>query len=330
MSSRQMTTRLFAVLAAALALLSAQPAVLHASTWTQLSPAASPPARYYPAMAYDPVSKKIVLFGGFGDNGNLNDTWTFDGANWTQVATSIAPPARNGAGMAFDRPSRKLVMFGGFNTNKFLHDTWVWDGATSTWTQVSMVHSPPHMTGAALFTDPLTGSAMMFGGYNPNRRIPAFNVTRRWTGSSWKELHPHTIPIPRGWGTATLDPLRHNVVLTGGNGDTIRTDNTWIWDGTDWTWLTPTNQVPMFVGGGSAFDPGTHAVVLFGGFSDDGSGQTWSWNGTDWTPWTPANSPSAREGVGTSHDRASHQVILFGGLTVDGVLMNETWQLVGH
>src|SRR6267154_1683738 len=114
MSTRQMTTRLFAALAA-LALLWAQPVVLHASNWNQLSPAASPPARYYPAMAYDPVSKKIVLFGGFSDNGNLNDTWTFDGSNWTQVATPVAPPARNGAGMAFDRPSRKLVLFGGFN-----------------------------------------------------------------------------------------------------------------------------------------------------------------------------------------------------------------------
>ena len=281
-------------------------------------------------MAYDPVSKKIVLFGGFGDNGNLNDTWTFDGANWTQVTTPVAPPARNGAGMAFDRPSKKLVMFGGFNTKKFLQDTWVWDGATSTWTEVSMVHSPPKATGAALFTDPLTGDAMMFGGYNPTRRIPAINTTWRWTGSSWKRLHPHTAAIPRGWGTATLDVLRHNVVLTGGNGDTIRTDNTWTWDGTDWTWLTPANQVPRFVGGGGAFDPGAHALVLFGGFNEDGSGATWSWSGTDWTQWTPANSPSAREGVGTAHDRASHQVILFGGLTADGFLMNETWQLVGH
>jgi N-acetylneuraminic acid mutarotase len=221
-------------------------------------------------------------------------------------------------------------MFGGFNTNKFLRDTWVWDGATSTWTQVSMVKSPQHMTGAALFTDPLTGDAMMFGGYNANRRVPAFNITWRWTGSSWKELHPHTVPIPRGWGTATLDVLRHNVVLTGGNGDTIRTDNTWTWDGLDWTWVTPANQVPRFVGGGSAFDPAAHAAVLFGGFSDDGSGQTWSWTGTDWTQWTPANSLSAREGVGMAYDRASHQVILFGGLTADGFLMNETWQLVGH
>jgi N-acetylneuraminic acid mutarotase len=317
----------------ALALLSGAPVQFHASTWNQLAlaPTSTPPARFYPSMAYDPVSKKIVLFGGFSDNGNLNDTWTYDGTGWTQVATPVAPPARNGAGMAYDRATRKLVLFGGFNTNKYLHDTWVWDGVTSTWTQAVMEKSPPHATGASLFSDPLTGGAMMFGGYNSNRRVPAFSITWRWTGTSWKQLHPHTVPIPRGWGTATRDLLRHNVVLTGGNGDTIRTDNTWTWDGVDWTWVFPNNQVPRFIGGGSAFDPAARAVVLFGGFNDDGSGETWSWSdGTDWTQWSPASSPSAREGVGMAYDRATHQVILFGGLTADGFLMNDTWQLVGH
>ena len=38
-------------------------------------------------MAYDPVSKKVVLFGGAGQTVDLNDTWTFDGTNWTQQVT---------------------------------------------------------------------------------------------------------------------------------------------------------------------------------------------------------------------------------------------------
>ena len=113
--------------------------------------------------------------------------------------------------------------------------------------------------------------------------------------------------------------------MTGGNVDTIRTDNTWIWDGTDWTWVTPVTQVPRFIGAGSAFDPAAHAVVLFGGL-----GETWSWSGTDWAQMIPNVSPSPREGAGMAYDRDTHQVVLFGGLTEDSVLMNETWQLVGH
>ncbi len=325
MNSCQQLTIKFLALVAAFAFVAAQPVPAHASNWKKLSPATSPSNRFYAAMAYDPVSQKVVLFGGEGDNGNLNDTWTFDGTNWTQVTTPVAPPVRNGATMAFDVPTQKLVMFGGFDVHKFLKDTWVWDGATSTWTQMVMKHGPPNATGPELFTDPVTGSAMMFGGYNAFKKIPAYNNTWKWTGTSWQKLNPNTYPIPRAWGTGVLDPLRHNVVLTGGEGDTIRTDNTWTWDGTDWTQVFPTTQVSAFIGAGSAFDPAAHAVVVFGGVAE-----TWSWTGTDWVQLTPKNSPSAREGVGMAYDPVSRQTIIFGGLIANGPIVNETWKLIGH
>ena len=300
-----------------------QPVFMEAADWKMISTATPPPARAYCAMAYDPVSQKIVLFGGEGENGNLNDTWAFDGTNWTQLNPPVSPPVRNGATMAFDRREKKLVMFGGFNVNTYLQDTWLWDGATSTWTQVQMQHSPPKATGAMLFTDPLSGGAMMFGGFNSFQVIPADSVTWRWTGTSWQKLNPSTAPYPRGWGIATLDPLLHNVVLTGGNGDTIRTDNTWTWDGTNWTLLAPATQVPAFVGAGSAYVPAAKAVVVFGGIAD-----TWGWTGDNWVQVIPANSPSAREGVGMTYDPATRQTILFGGLIANGPVSNETWQLV--
>ena len=51
----------------------------------QLNPATSPSPRAVSAMAYDPVSKKVVMFGGFNDTTYLNDTWTWDGTTWTQA-----------------------------------------------------------------------------------------------------------------------------------------------------------------------------------------------------------------------------------------------------
>src|SRR5215472_13400116 len=62
--------------------------------WVQLSPTNSPPPRSYLAMTYDPVSGKIIVFGGFDGNGYLNDTWEFNGITWTQVTTNTPPPAR--------------------------------------------------------------------------------------------------------------------------------------------------------------------------------------------------------------------------------------------
>jgi len=46
-------------------LTSAPAAEAQSVTWKKLSPRNSPSARAYSAMAYDPVSKKIVLFSGF-------------------------------------------------------------------------------------------------------------------------------------------------------------------------------------------------------------------------------------------------------------------------
>lgn len=326
MGSRNQLTRAVFLAAVAVLFAAAQPVLSHAANWTKLSPATSPPARTYPAMAFDPVSGKIVLFGGFGDAGNLNDTWTFDGTNWTQVNPSVAPPVRNGATMAFDRPTQKLVMFGGFDTNHYLQDTWIWDGATSTWTQAQLPKSPPNATGAMMFSDPVTGQAMMFGGYNLFKPLfPVFSNTWRWAGTAWQKLNPSTVPYPRAWGTTTLDTIRHQVVLTGGTGDTIRTDNTWAWNGTNWKQLSPAAQVSAFLGGGSAFAPAAQAAVLFGG-----TNETWSWNGTTWAQLTPTNSPSVTSGVGMAYDSATHQVILFGGETAGGTVMNETWQFGGN
>jgi Galactose oxidase, central domain len=336
MFSRSQATKTLIVLAAAAAFWAAsQPVLGHASTWKKLAPATAPKARAYPAMAYDPVSKKVVLFGGYDSSGvDLNDTWTFDGTTWTKMKTAVAPSARRFVTMAFDKRSNKLVMFGGFNPNtqQILRDTWVWDGATSTWTQVKMKTSPPAGYGSMLFNDPHSGTAMMFGGFNITHIVPAYSTTWRSTGTGWQKLHPKTIPIPRGWGVTWLDSKRNNVIMTGGNGDTIRTDNTWIWDGSNWTQQFPATQIQATVGSGYAFDPEVQAVVVFGGFGQQtgDTNETWEWTGSNWVILNPTKLPSAREGVGMAYDPASRQTLMFGGQLANGNVLKDSWALTGH
>src|SRR4029077_15446731 len=79
------TRLLITAVACSLATLAAaqtEPASLSLA-WTRLSPANAPSARSSPAMAFDRAGLKVVLFGGLGDNGYRNDTYTFDGATWT-------------------------------------------------------------------------------------------------------------------------------------------------------------------------------------------------------------------------------------------------------
>jgi hypothetical protein len=110
------------------------------ANWTQLTPAASPPARAYASMAYDPGTRQLVLFGGY-DGGFLDDTWTWNGSTWTQLTPATSPPARDSASMAYDPGTGQLVLFGGWDGNNIYNDTWTWNG--STWTQLSPATSAP-------------------------------------------------------------------------------------------------------------------------------------------------------------------------------------------
>lgn len=57
--------------------------ILSGGSWRELTPDNSPSKRGGPAMGYDPMRKRIVLYGGFDSSRhNLDDTWEWDGQNW--------------------------------------------------------------------------------------------------------------------------------------------------------------------------------------------------------------------------------------------------------
>jgi hypothetical protein len=69
-----------------------------AKTWSLLHPSVSPPARGSQAMVFDPVTGKIIMFGGVDwDFHSFSDTWAFDPATttWTQIHTEHSPDARD-------------------------------------------------------------------------------------------------------------------------------------------------------------------------------------------------------------------------------------------
>jgi hypothetical protein len=136
--------------------------------WVQLTPAVSPPPRSGMAMAYDVVSGKIVIFGGFGaKNFYFDDTWTFDGVTWTKLAPPVSPPARTAGAMTYDVAIQKLVLFGGFTKSAgYLGDTWLFDGAKGSWEETNPSLSPPPVTAPNMFTDPQNGRADVYGGYD--------------------------------------------------------------------------------------------------------------------------------------------------------------------
>jgi hypothetical protein len=290
--------------------------------WTKLSPTTSPPARSYPAMAYDAVSKKVVLFGGFG-GGYLNDTWTFDGTTWTKVDTATAPPVRTNGTMAFDRVARKLVLFGGYNGHAFLGDTWTFDGATLSWTEEHPTTSPTAVTGPMMFTDPANGRADEYGGYDGH--FYQLN-TFQWTGTDWRKVKTSVSPFARSIAVVATQAATKTTVLFDGLGD-VNPYNTWTFDGHNWTQMNPSVQPPSRYGSPGAYDPRLKGVIVFGG--GEGGGvidDTWAWTGSAWKQLSPAQSPAAREGLGMTYDPAIGHIVLFGG-QAGSTLFADTWEL---
>jgi hypothetical protein len=61
--------------------------LLTGGKWRDVTPALSPSERGSPALGYDPLRKRIVLYGGFqADRKSLDDTWEWDGKVWNCLA----------------------------------------------------------------------------------------------------------------------------------------------------------------------------------------------------------------------------------------------------
>lgn len=92
--------------------------------WTELS--GGPPARNLYAMDYDRDRGLVVLIGGAGENGNLNDVWIFDVVSdaWRQMSPSgEAPSARASHDAVYVRERKSIIVFGGFD-GSYLNDLW--------------------------------------------------------------------------------------------------------------------------------------------------------------------------------------------------------------
>ncbi|MES1220506.1 MAG: hypothetical protein ABUT20_33705 [Bacteroidota bacterium] len=108
--------------------------------------------------AYDPLRKKIVLFGGKGYDVPA-DLWEFDGKKWEQV------PVENigmttGQEMVYSEELKMTIVHG--NTG-----TWGWDGKTMT----KIASGGPAGSNVALGYDPARKSILAYGGFEENNTI---------------------------------------------------------------------------------------------------------------------------------------------------------------
>ena len=306
-----------------------------APAWRQLSPATSPSARSYVAMAEDPATSQDVEFGGQVSPGTaLGDTWIWNGITWSNAATT-GPSPRYAASMAYDAQSGQLLLFGGASANGTpQNDTWVWGGTA--WTQVNLGGtSPSPRYAAAMAYDPTTHTVILFGGDTVGGPL---NDTWSWNGTTWSLLTPAGSPPARHSASLAYDPVSTNLILFAGctihqlqpcdiSGVPATLGDTWSWNGTTWTQLTPATSPSARSGAAFATDTATdvNQAVLFGGETASGTalGDTWFWTGTNWVLQSLTPSPPARFAAGFAFDPALGGLLLFGG---QDAALGDSWE----
>lgn len=228
------------------------------SAWTQLYPTHEPSVRSKAAIAYDPATGQIVLFGGLSslaNTGMLSDTWTWDGTDWTQQHPATSPPARDDSALVYDAATHQLVLFGGGSSKPPigglvpppLNDTWIWDG--SNWIEQHPATSPLPVLSPGLVYDAAQQKLILFGGLyadtTPTRK--ELNDTWQWSGTNWVHLHPPTSPnlfdmingqqILSSYPNMVYNPQNQQIFLLFGGADDNNDDFQagWVWDGANWS-----------------------------------------------------------------------------------------------
>lgn len=304
--------------------------------WKPISPAqgVTPQARRNGVAIYDPVDHRLIIFGGAGFNGLLNDTWAFDLDTlvWTQLnTTGSAPDPRLGHDAVYDPVGQQMVVWAGQQGSRFFNDTWTLNLRTLEWRNVSPAAGRPKARyGSASVYDPLERSLVQFAGFTEEGR--RFQDTQSFdiASQNWLNITPDGAkPGIRCLLTGALDRNGRRMIIYGGqrNGPL---DDLWAYDlgSRSWTELTPASRPAGRFFASSFVNREGHFVIFGGSTANGNSNETHAFNfqTNQWSQLEIAGAPSGRNGMMSAYIEGEDRFLIFGGVSNSG-LTDEVWEL---
>jgi N-acetylneuraminic acid mutarotase len=199
-----------------------------AAAWAELVPAAeSPVPRFGHAMAQDPDSRRLIMFGGVNGTTRelLNDLWAYDPVTnvWAELEPLGAlPTTRMWHSFVYEPKSRRFFLFGGYGgdsgtTGANLDDLWAYDLAANRWIALDPVGDAPlARQGHTMVLDQVSGDLLLYGGCDGLTGLSdAWSYDQ--TADSWTRLQPPgDVPAGRDSHAMTYDSVNRAMILFGG------------------------------------------------------------------------------------------------------------------
>lgn len=299
--------------------------------------ASSPSGRSQTRMAYDPITRRMILFGGVSglDQGTqtvyyFNDTWAWNGARWTQLFPAHKPAARSGHALAYDSLRNRILLFGGHTTSGDLNDTWSFDGTD--WTQINTPNSPParFLHGGAY--DSTRDRFVIFGGVQfsaDGKTQTILYDTWEFDGTTWRQIGGEGPKVSKP--AMAYDEARQTMLMVGI--DDLGATLMYSYNGAAGTWtkLTPSTLPACANEGVMTYDTTKDVVVFTNGVCStaDVENETLEWNGTNWNKVTVKANAFRVASAALAYDPDREALVLFGGSTGSGPL-NLTYVLRGE
>ena len=181
-------------------------------------------ASWLTAMAYDPISRMVLLYGHTATDYAMQ-TWGWDGSDWIQLHPAT-DPGIDMPMMASTADQALLLGVGQRIGGRYFTQTWSWDG--SDWKQLNPRTNLPADQFALAF-DQQHNRIVALDGVNGD--------TWTWDGATWtRQLPGKGVAFPSGMGYVVYFSALHEVISWGGRYD-AGNGELWAWDGSNWKLL---------------------------------------------------------------------------------------------
>ncbi|MBN2384661.1 hypothetical protein JXQ70_17440 [bacterium] len=252
--------------------------------WTKIETMHNPLNRDAPAMIYDQMRKKIVMFGGSvlnqGEDSfyDSDETWEYNGIDWMKIETSQKPPKRSYHCMAYNSTTHQTIIFSGISSDgqgggDLLNDTWIYDGKN--WSEIFTKSKPSFRFRAEMAYDSKRNVVVLYGGDWGGGSTPD-DICWEFDGEDWIQIETEHKPGPRSrFGFAFHEGIGR-AVFFGGDERGGRRQDTWEYDGRDWTRI-PTEIKPGRRTTVMVYNSAQQECFLFSGWDDNLNGYNDQW-----------------------------------------------------